>query len=474
MKLWTKIFLAFVAVIAVALLTLSLLIGWYAGDAYRGFMRGYQRQQLTQLAAGAEQIYSTSGSWDDVQAWLNASATTAMMPGMGMNTENTGRGNGRGQRRQGMITTPAGVIAVDAAGHPLSANVDQAPAADSMTVPVLVDGQPVAALAVDAQLWEMDSAAVDLLAQVNRAILWSALTAGLVALLAGAFLLMSILRPLRRLKAGVSAVAAGDLSARVVDPGSDELGRLARDFNSMAAALEEQEALRQRLVADIAHELRTPLSVVQGNLQAILDGVYPLNREEVTTVYEETQLLSRLVNDLHELAQAEAGRLPLHLQPLDAAETVTRIVVDFQSLAAQRGVTLMGEPPAHTLMVAADPDRLQQILNNLVGNALRHTPADGRVEIGAASHNDDGEAVRFSILNTGETIPGADLPYVFERFYRSDTSRSRDETGRETATSNAGLGLSIVKALVESQHGRVGVQSASGRTEFWFTLPCAE
>ena len=107
-----------------------------------------------------------------------------------------------------------------------------------------------------------------------------------------------------------------------------------------------------------------------------------------------------------------------------ALRAVTRIVVDFQSLAAQRGVTLVGEPSAHTLMVAADPDRLQQILNNLVGNALRHTPADGRVEIGAASHNDDGEAVRFSILNTGETIPGADLPYVFERFYRSDTSRS--------------------------------------------------
>jgi signal transduction histidine kinase len=480
-NLTAKVMLTLALVIGVALLTASLLIGRSAGAAYRNYVAGSRHQRLEQAAALAGQLYAETGSWAEVQAQLNQ---VEGMPG------HQGQGRGQGKRRgQEMEQThpgqggPAGgdYLLVDSqSGEPL---VDDGPPLDAemliSAAPVVVNGEEVARLAAVAPLDAMGSAEQAMLEQVQRAILWSALVAAGVALLLGALLVSSILRPLRRLEEGVARVAHGELDARVPVQSKDEIGQLATQFNRMAANLQEQEALRQRLVGDIAHELRTPLSVVQGGLQAILDGVYPLEMDEVRTIYDETQLLSRLISDLHELAQAEAGRLPLVRQPIAAETALIQMAARFRSLAEPRAIEMRVEPPAPPLSVDADPDRLQQILHNLLGNAVRHTPDGGWIELGAETADD--KWVRFRVSNSGPGIPPAQLPHVFERFYRGDASRTRGE--QETAedvkdfdyTSGAGLGLAIVKALALAHGGQVGVESVvDERTTFWFELPQVE
>jgi two-component system OmpR family sensor kinase/two-component system sensor histidine kinase BaeS len=369
-------------------------------------------------------------------------------------------------------------LLVDSAtGVPLTAG-DAAldPAALELGVPVQVDGATVALLAPARLPAGLSANEQALLTRINTAILVSALAAGLVALVAGGVLVASILRPLRRLEEAVAQVAEGNLDVTVETTGRGEIGQLAANFNRMAGNLRRQEELRQRLVADIAHELRTPLSVVQGNLQAILDGVYPLETREIRVIYDETRLLARLVNDLHELAQAEAHRLPLVLQPIAAATVLAGTAESFRTLAEEKGVALTAAAPAPGLEVEADPDRLLQIMHNLVGNALRHTPPGGAVALSAAAEG-AGSLVRFAVRDSGPGIAPADLPRVFDRFYRAEASRSRvaDEDAGHTA--GTGLGLAIVKALAEAHGGAVGVESnangAGSGSTFWFTLPRA-
>ncbi len=470
MRLSTKVLLALAIVIAVALVTASLLIGRGAGNAYRVYLRGYQQQRLVQLAEQAGVYYAETRSWDEVQRRLDSEAGALMQPGGAGNGRGQGQGQpGRGQQRQQQQqpSETGSVVVVDAdSGHPLSASVpSDAVGGFLATVPITVQGERVAALATEPMLIQTGTAEETLLSQVNRAVLLSALAAGTVALLVGWLLVVSILRPLRRLETGVSQIAAGDLGARVEVVGNDEIARLAKSFNTMAIGLQKQEALRQRLVSDIAHELRTPLSVVQGNLQAILDGVYPLDLDEIRTVQDETRLIARLVTDLHELAQAEAGRLPLVRQQVIAATVIQYMANSFRPLAAEREITLVTDLPTGSLSVDADPDRLHQILTNLLGNAIRHTPHGGEVRLAAVGRID---RVRFSVANTGQGIDPEDLSHIFDRFYRSDTSRERDD---DFAT-NAGLGLAIVKALVEAHGGTIWVESTPGQgAAFTFELP---
>jgi two-component system OmpR family sensor kinase/two-component system sensor histidine kinase BaeS len=462
MNLTTRVLLAFALVIGVALLTASLLIGRSANTAYRGYLSGYQRQRMATYAATAGQIYVENGSWQAVQAWLDQAAVGQAHPGFrGGRSERNGQ-----QQMQGGPGSVDRYVVVDAtSGTPLAAPDVSPVAADRMALGVPVTGAPQAVIVPLGTTGGLGPPEQALLDQINRAILLSALAAGILALLLGGLLVASILRPLRKLETGVAQVAQGDFRARVEVRGGDEIGRLAQNFNSMAASLQQQEELRQRLVADIAHELRTPLSILQGNLQAILDGVYPLELEEIRTVYEETRLLSRLVNDLHELAQAEAGRLSLARQPVAAADVVDHMADSFRVLADSREITLESVTPDRNLRVDADPDRLQQMLHNLLGNAMRHTPADGSIQVGAAAA--DRDRVRFWVQDSGPGIPADVLPHVFDRFYRADSSRERSAD----FAGNAGLGLAIVKALAQAHGGEVGVASTVGQGAlFWIEL----
>jgi two-component system OmpR family sensor kinase len=461
MNLSTKVLATLALSVAVALLTASLLIGRNVDATYRAYVTDFRRGQLRQAAAQAAQLRATGSSWAEIQSWLNSSE----LPG----------GRGRGPRWQ--RSTPSDdqttrfVLVEPSSGTPLIAGESGLSAAAlEAALPVVVDDAVAARVASALPLDAFGQAEQDVIDQVNRAIGLSALISGMVALLLGALLVASILRPLRRLDAGVQRVADGDLSVRVTLSGRDEIGQLARRFNDMAASLEAQEALRQRLVADIAHELRTPLSVVQGNLQAILDGVYPLSQDEIRTIHEETQLLSHLVAQLHELAQAEAGQLPLAREVLNINQVLEQMASAFRALADQHEVTLSVNQADATGCVLVDAHRLQQILHNLLANALRHTPPGGHIRLGAG-HASQVE-VRFWVENVGPGIEARDLPHVYDRFYRVESGQENNHAGSD---GGAGLGLAIVKALVEAHGGHVGVESTPGKTTtFWFELAAVE
>ena len=273
---------------------------------------------------------------------------------------------------------------------------------------------------------------------------------GVVGIGAGVWISRNLTAPLRELEDAAHDIGRRRLGRRVRIDGSSEMRAVAQAFNQMAAELEQAEALRRNLMADVAHELRTPLSVIQGNLRAILDDVYPLEKGEVARLYDQTRHLSRLVNDLHDLAQAEAHDLPLTCRSLDLAALVETTTELFAPLAEAEAVALRVELPPRPVTLTADRARLTQALQNLLANALRHTPAGGTITVRVRPAG--AEVVHVVVADTGMGIDPEHLPHVFERFYRTDRARSRD-------TGGTGLGLAIVQAIAEAHGGEARAQS---------------
>lgn len=268
-------------------------------------------------------------------------------------------------------------------------------------------------------------------------------------------------RPLREIGSAARRIADGDYAARVPRGGPEELASLADSFNQMAASLERQEEMRRDFIANAAHELRTPLTNLQGYLEALRDGVITADRATYESLHEEADRLVRLSRALDALAEGDAGTDAPASVELDLA-TAIRSALDLAAPSFERAglrVDATGVPP--TLPARADPDRLAQVLANLLSNAARYTPGGGVVTVRAERRPAD---ILVSVANTGEAIPPEDLERVFERFYRVEKSRDRARGG-------AGIGLAIVKQLVESSGGRVGAESDAGQTRFWFSLP---
>ncbi|WP_296603332.1 HAMP domain-containing sensor histidine kinase [Nocardioides sp.] len=288
-----------------------------------------------------------------------------------------------------------------------------------------------------------------------------------IALLAGGVLLVtlvlclalasSVVRPLRRMAAAAHLAGDGDLSVRVPHRRRDEVGEVARAFNRMADRRQQLEEARRRMVSDVSHELRTPLANVRGWLEAAQDGIVEPDGRLLDSLHEETLQLQRLVDDLHDLARGDAGELRLEPTRIDVATFLDQVAESFRGAAESAGVQLHVEASGAG-EVRADAVRLRQAVANLVANAVRHTPPGGRVTL-------RGIPGRVEVTDTGEGIPAADLPHVFERFRRADASRSR-------ATGGSGLGLAIVRQIVEAHGGTVGVESVVGTgTTVWLQLP---
>jgi signal transduction histidine kinase len=337
-----------------------------------------------------------------------------------------------------------------------------------VAIPVLVDGQAVGLLVLSpfGPIREgfrfMAGFALQRFLIVGVAI-------GLVALVAGFGLSRVISRPVVKLTDATRAVAEGDLGVRVRGQYPGELGELAASFNRMTEELARADELRRNMTADVAHELRTPLSVIRGKLEGVLDGVYPATSEHLEPILEEANLLTHLVEDLRLLALAEAGQLSLEKRALDVGDLLRDAQVNFGPQADDRGVTLALDLPAELPQVTADRRRIAQVVGNLLTNALRHTPHGGCVTLSAAPSlllaGGDKAGVTVTVSDTGVGIPAEDLPYIFERFWRGEKSRSR-------AGGGSGLGLAIAKQLVEMHGGAVAVESApSAGSTFHFTLP---
>lgn len=296
---------------------------------------------------------------------------------------------------------------------------------------------------------------------VNRSLAWGVIIVGLVALTAMFMISGAMLRPIGELTRAARRMATGELGHRVAVDRTDEIGELAGAFNTMAEGLERLEGVRRDMVNDIAHELRTPLTRVRCQLEAIQDGLVNPRPKTIDSLHGEILLLSRLIDDLQDLSLATAGKLPIHLETVDLTEEIQR-AIDAVRGASEPEIPSITIDAAPSLTVRADPRRFQQILRNLVGNAVRHTDSAGSIVISA---RESGSTVEIAVTDTGTGIDEEHLQLVFERFHRVDPSRSRE-------TGGAGLGLAIVRQLVLAHGGEVGVESEPGRgSRFWLTLP---
>jgi two-component system OmpR family sensor kinase len=369
-----------------------------------------------------------------------------------------------------LLTDLDGRIVFDSTGAQIGQVLDPADLAQGM--PVVSREQRIGTLIILApQVSTLGTPAADFLSALNQGIYVAALIAGLIAIGLGILLVRQITAPLRSLQSAAHAIATGDLSQRVATTSRDELGDVARAFNQMAEGLERDEKLRGYMMADIAHELRTPLTVMQGQVEALLDGVFPLTSEQLMPIHDQTVLMSRLVTDLRDLALAEAGKLKLQRQPTDLGDLSRRVAAAVEPVAVEKGIYLVVEVRPDLPVVFADADRLRQVLHNLLSNALRHTPAGGRIAItvdraATPKASPTGTvALQVTVSDTGSGIAPEDLLYIFDRFYRADRARSQDDGG-------SGLGLTIARTIVESHGGRIWANSQPGRgTQIAFTVP---
>jgi len=308
-------------------------------------------------------------------------------------------------------------------------------------------------------------------AAVTEALSVAVLAATLMAVIASVFISRQVVAPVQAMMAASQRIADGHYGERVRVPGDvargemDELGQLALSFNQMAARLERTESMRRQLIGDVTHELRTPLTTIKGSMEGLMDGVLPANEETYMQIYREADRLQRLVNDLQELSRIEAGAYELQRQTTTVKTLVDSTVARLQRQFEEKGVSLSTQIPQELPFIKVDPDRLSQVLLNLLGNALQYTPPGGEAGITASYQQNE---VRVAISDNGIGVPPEDLAYLFTRFYRVDKSRARSIGG-------SGIGLTIAKHLVEAHGGRIWAQSpgAGKGSTFVFTIPLA-
>lgn len=450
--------LAFLAVVVVAVGTMAFLIGWVTETQFRRYALARGEWWARQMEA-LEEYYATRGTWEGLQETLPAP------PGM--------MGMGQGGRAGGMAGPPAfdfrltdsrGYVVADTRGLPQG----RASWAEMQNgIPIAVDGEVVGYLLPSAQAlraFSLDRVQIAFLVRVQAALWVAALAASVVALVIGGLLFRSIVAPLRRLTVASQAIAKGVLTIRAPVRGRDEVAQLASSFNQMAESLARAEEARRNQTADIAHELRTPLTVLQGTLEAMLDGVYPTDRENLLAALAQVRTLARLVEDLRLLALVDAGQLSLQKVPLELGDFLGRVIEAQRARAQERGIGLRFEKPAALPLVLGDPDRLAQVMGNLLDNALRYVPTGGHVTVQVA---DKGREVVVTVADDGPGVAAEDLPHLFERFWRGDPARRR-------VTGGSGLGLSIARHIVEAHGGRIWAgPTPGGGLTVAFTLPTA-
>ncbi len=451
---------AFALVLFVSIAIVYVVANVATTNEFRGYMFRGGMAATDQIARDLGAYYAARGSWQGVDTYLAQSVNTGM-----------GGMMGRGGMGTGMMGGP--LVLADAngtvvAGRGSSAALGQGVSSEQLSngTPILANGQQVGTLIDPSPLSSsFDSQQQDFLRRVNASILIAGVAGGLIALILGFGLFYQITAPLNALAVASRRIAEGDLTARVQDTRADEIGQVGSAFNAMAESLSQSEAARRNMIADIAHELRNPLGVLQGQLEGMIDGVFPTTPEQVASLYDETLLLTRLVSDLRDLALADAGQLQITRQSVDIQALIERTMAAFTVEATEKSIRLQQQISMPLPPVQADAQRIEQVLRNLIGNALRHTPEGGTITVRCSIEKAKPARMRIQVNDTGPGIPSDDLPHVFERFWRGDKSRSR-------AGGGAGLGLAIAKQIVIAHGGEIGAESETGQgARFWFTLP---
>jgi len=443
-----KLFLSFTLIVIVSVALVATIARRGAVNEITSFMFRGGMYGLSDMATSLENYYRRNSSWADVQSLIDNNPR-----GMG------GMGAMMGQRL--IVADASGRVVADSQDSGLGNFLDQTTL--STFIQLKVAGKTVGYLGVAGGMGLVAGAQQLVLNRLNRGVIIAGLLAGVLGLVLSTGLAYTLLRPVQELTVAARKLADGDLSHRVEIRGEDELATLGHTFNQMADSLQQAEESRRAMTADIAHELRTPLAVQRANLEALQDGIYPLTVENLTPVIEQNHLLTHLVEDLRTLALTDAGQIELERSLTDLTALVGKVVEHFQPQATSQQVSLTLTPPATPMQfILIDPIRIEQMLTNLLSNAFRYTPSGGQVEVAMAALTN---TARITVHDTGPGIPSDAMPFIFERFYRADKSRSRLEGG-------SGLGLTIARNLARAHGGDLtATNHAAGGALFTLVLP---
>ncbi len=442
-RLQFRLLVAFTLVILVAIGTVFLFVSQTTGGEIRQYREHSEQVRFRRIGFELSRYYREQGDWEGIQPLVEQ------------------WGNLYGRRI--IVTDGSGVVVADSEGDLLGEQYQPEEPGMALSPPWEAD--------VTGTLYVSPTPSADfpspqsLSRSITGFLLWGGLLAIAIALVATLFLSRRISSPIKALTVASKRLGEGDFSQRVQFADKSEIGELAQTFNSMASGLERAEQLQRNMVADVAHELRTPLSNIRGYLEAVRDGVVKADADTIRSLDEEASLLSRLVDDLQELSLAEAGELKLHYQGEDVPQLINQTVAAVQAEATAKGLSLSVDLADKLPVVNVDSHRISQVLRNLLENAMAHT---GKGDSIAVTATEQGNWVEVSVSDTGKGIPDEDLPNIFERFYRVDKSRTR-------ATGGSGLGLTIGKRLVEAHGGKIEVRSELGKgSRFSFTVPVAK
>jgi signal transduction histidine kinase len=450
-SLSVKLTLAFLLVGLTGAVLVALLVRNLTQTAFDQFVVDRDQQAL---ANTLEQFFVLRGGWDGVDTLID---NISRRPGPG----NDPRRDPRRLMDRFTLVDKNGVVLLSGVPERVGTLFPQADLNTALALKV--NNETIGWLSRDAGNRTLAISGPEgiFLERVNSAIVLSALAAVALALILGGLLAYTLTRSMRELREAVDEIARGRLGAQVKVRSNDELGDLAASFNRMSADLARATEARRQMTADVAHDLRTPLSVLSGYAEALSDGKLSGTPEIYSVLYQETQYLRRLVDDLRLLSLADAGELLLNLQPVLVRPLLEQAAVRHSLAVGANRVSLTVEAGEPLPPVIADPERLSQILDNLIANALRYTPTGGGIQLAA------GEVpgfVQIQVRDTGSGIDPQDLPYIFDRLYRSDKSRH--------SNGESGLGLAITKSLVEAMHGEIVVDSQMGvGTTFTLRLP---
>jgi two-component system, OmpR family, sensor histidine kinase BaeS len=452
-----RLIIAFALIVLVSVGSVVLLSGRGAASEVRSFMFRGGIVGVDDLVVSLEKYYQANLSWEGAESLVELSAhmqrsghgARRMMPWM--------------MEQRLRLADASGSVLVDTSSPENLGYLTQSELA--YAIPLVVNRETVGYLLPEGGMFFTRDQESDLLVRLNRAALIAGLIAGGLSLLLALLLAYHLLRPIKALTNAAGNLARGDLSQRVPVSGGDELAKLGQTFNYMAASLEEAETSRRAMTADIAHELRTPLSVQRAQLEALQDGIYALNPDNLSPILEQNRLLTRLVEDLRVLAMADSGKLNLEFISTDFYQLVKRTIESFIPQASARGIQInlsATEYNENQATIRIDPQRVEQILANLFTNALRYSPDNGSIEV---KIDMDSNYLNLTIRDYGPGIPKKALPLLFDRFYRVDQSRSRGEGG-------SGLGLSIAHKLAQSHGGSLSAANhPQGGAVFTLRLP---
>jgi two-component system sensor histidine kinase BaeS len=446
----SKLFLAILATCIVVAVAMSVAVRISFQWGFLGYVNELERQRLANLSTVLADGYGDQGNWHFLQGneaeWrrLFGSVERALRRPADPDAWQRRPPPAEALRREPMRLVSGRLSVLDADRRVVVGNPE--PPADAVERPILVNGRTVGYL-VAGRLRRLTSAAdLEFQEQQMKASWVIGALAVLLAAGVAVWLARTFLAPTRRLAQATHRLAAGDYATRVPVSSADELGRLAEDFNRLASTLERNEQMRRNFMADVSHELRTPLAVMRGELEAMEDGLQPLNRQSLQSLRAEVATLTKLVGDIYELSLADVGALTYRLTDVDAAEVLERVLAGYRERLAARGIAVGLDVPVTTgTGIQGDPERLTQLFNNILENSVRYTQENGRVQLRCETV---GPNLRIEVHDSGPGVPAELLPRLFERFYRMESSRNR-------ATGGAGLGLAICRSIVQAHGGTI-------------------